>query len=44
MNVCSILEIKWKNKGSRFLGVFGKRQKLWLSRNSCGIERVEVLD
>ena len=36
-------EVRWKNKDTRFLGVFGRRYKLWWSENSSGIGRVGVL-
>ena len=40
---CGLQEIRWKNKGTRFLGVFGRRFKLWWSGNSSGIGRVGIL-
>ena len=42
MDVCNLQEVRWKNKGTRFLGVFGRRYKLW-SRNSSSIGGVEIL-
>ena len=31
-----IQEVRWKNEGTRFLGVFGRRYKLWWSKYSAG--------
>ena len=43
VDVCGSQEVRWKNKGIRFLGVFGRRYKLWWSGNSSGIEGVGIL-
>ena len=43
VDVCGLQEARWKNKGNRFLEVFGQRYKLWWSANSSGIEEVGVL-
>ena len=43
VDVCGLQEVKWKNKDTRFLGVFGQRYKLWWSGNSSGIGGVGIL-
>ena len=41
VDVCGLQKVRWKNKGTRFLGVFGQRYKLWCSGNSSGIGGLE---
>ena len=41
--MCSLQEVRWKNEGTRFLGVFRQRYKLWWSENSSGIGGVGIL-
>ena len=43
VDVCGLQEVRWKNEGTRFLGVFRQRYKLWWSGNSSGIGRVGTL-
>jgi len=43
VDVCSIQEVRWKNKGVCFLGVVGRRYKLWWSGNSFGSGGVGIL-
>ena len=43
VGVCGLQEIRWKNEGTRFLGVFERRYKLWWSGNSSGIGGVGIL-
>ena len=43
VDVCGLQDVRWKNKGIQFLGVFGRRYKLWWSGNSSGIEGVGIL-
>ena len=43
VDVCGIQEVRWKNKGARFLGVIGRRYKLWWSGNSSGNGGVGIL-
>ena len=43
VDVCDLQEVRWKNEGPRFLGVFGQRYKLWWSGNSSGIGGVGIL-
>ena len=43
VDVCGLQEVRWKNEGTRFLGVFGRRYKLWWSGNSSGIGGVGIL-
>ena len=37
VDVCGLQKVRWKNEGTRFLGVFGQRNKLWFCGNSSGI-------
>ena len=41
--MCGLQEVRWKNEGTQFLGVFGQRYKLWWSGNSSGIGWVGIL-
>ena len=43
VNVCGLQEVRWKNEGTRFFGVFGRKYKLWWSGNSSGIRGVGIL-
>ena len=43
MDVCGLQEVRWKNERTPFLGVFGRRYKLWWSGNSSGIKKVRIL-
>ena len=43
VDVCGLQEVWWKNEGTRVLGVFGRRYKLWWSGNSSGIGGVGIL-
>ena len=36
-------EVRWKNEGTRFLGVFRRRYKLWWSGNRSAIGGVRIL-
>jgi len=42
VDVCSI-QVRWKYKGARFLGVIGRRYKLWWSGNSSSTGGVGIL-
>ena len=41
--MCGLQEVRWKNEGIRFLGVFGRSYKLWWSGNSSGIGGMGIL-
>ena len=43
VGVCGLQEVRWKNEGTRFLGVFGRKYRLWWSENSSGIGVVGIL-
>ena len=43
MNACCLQEVRWREQGVRFVGVKGRRYKLWWSGNSDGMEAVGVL-
>ena len=43
MDVCCLQEVRWRGQGARFLGVKGRRYKLWWSGNSDGTGGVGVL-
>ena len=43
VDVCGLQEVRWKNKGTRFLAVVGWRYKFWWSGNSFGIRGVGIL-
>ena len=43
VDVCGLQKVRWKNEGTRFLRVFGRRYKLWWSGNSSGSGGVGVL-
>ena len=43
MDVCGLQEVRWKNEGTQFWGGFGRRYKLWWSKNSSGIGGVGIL-
>ena len=43
MNACCLQEVRWREQGVRFVGVKGRRYKLWWSGNSDGMEGVGVL-
>ena len=43
MDVCCLQEVKWRGQGARFLGVKGRRYKLWWSGYSDGTEGMGVL-
>ena len=40
--MCCLQEVRWRGQGARFMGVKGKRYKLWWSGNSDGMESVGV--
>ena len=41
--MCCLQEVRWRGQGVWFLGVRGRRYKLWLSGNSDGTGGVGVL-
>lgn len=43
VDVCCLQEVRWRGQGARFMGVKGRRYKLWWSGNSEGIGGVGVL-
>ncbi|XP_068738387.1 uncharacterized protein [Montipora capricornis] len=43
MDVCCLQEVRWRVQGARFIGVKGRRYKLWWSGNSDGTGGVRVL-
>ena len=43
VDVCCIQEVRWRGSGSRFLGVKGRRYKLWWSGNDSGVGGVGIL-
>ena len=43
MDMSCLQEVKWTGKGARFMGVKGRRYKLWWSGNNDGTEGVGVL-
>ena len=43
MDVCCLQEVRWRGQGAWFLGMKGRRSKLWWSRNSDGTGGVGVL-
>ena len=42
MDVCCLQEVRWRGQGAWFLGVKGRRYKLWWSGNSDGTGGVGV--
>ena len=43
MDVCCLQEVRWGGQGARFMGVKGRKYKLWRSGNSDGTGGVGVL-
>ena len=43
MDVCCLQEVRWREQGARFVGVKGRRYKLWWSGNSDVTRGVGVL-
>jgi len=43
VDVCCLQEVRWRGKGARFLGIRGRRYKLWWSGNTKGIGGVGIL-
>ena len=43
MDVCCLQEVRWRGQGAQFMGVKGRRYKLWWSGNSDGTRGVAVL-
>ena len=43
IDVCCLQEVRWRGQGARFMGVKGRRYKLWWSGNSDGTGGVGVL-
>ena len=43
VDVCGLQKVRSKNKGTRFLGVFRRRYKLWWFGNSSGFGGVGIL-
>ena len=43
MDVCCLQEVRWRGQGARFVGVKGRRYKLWWSGKSDGTGGVGVL-
>ena len=43
MDVCCLQEVRWRGQGAQFMGVKGRRYKLWWSGNSDGTGGVGVL-
>ena len=43
MDVCSLQEVRWRGQGARFVGVKGRRYKLWWSGNGNGTGGTGIL-
>ena len=43
VDVCCLQEVRWRGQGARFMGVKGRRYKLWWSGNEDGTGGVGVL-
>ena len=43
VDVYRLQEVRWRGQGAQFMGVKGKRYKLWWSENSDGTGGVGVL-
>lgn len=43
VDVCCLQEVRWRGQGSRFIGVQGRRYKLWWSGNDAGNGGVGIL-
>ena len=43
IDVCCLQEVRWRGQGARFMGMKGRRYKLWWSGNSDGTGYVRVL-
>ena len=43
MDVCCLQEVRWRAQGARFMGVKGRRYKLWWTWNTDGMRGVGVL-
>ena len=41
--MCCLQEVRWRRQGARFVGMKGRRYKLWWSGNSDGMGGVGVL-
>ena len=41
--MCCLQEVRWRGQGARFMGMKGRRYKLWWSGNSDGTGYVRVL-
>ena len=41
VDVCCIQEVRWKDRGARFVGTLGRRYKLWWSGNDAGFVGLE---
>lgn len=37
VDVCCLREVQWKGQGTRFLGIKGRKYKIWWSGNNEGI-------
>ena len=43
VDVCCVQEVRWRGQGARFIGVQGRRYKLWWSGSETGIGGVGIL-
>ena len=43
VDVCCLQKVRWRGQRARFMGVKGRRYKLWWSENSDGTGGVRVL-
>ena len=41
--MCCLQEVRWRGQGARFVGVRGRKYKLWCSGNNDGIDGVGIL-
>ena len=40
--MCCLLKVRWKGQGTRFVGIIGKKSRLWRSGNNYGIGSVQI--
>ena len=43
VDMCCLYEVRWRGQGAQFVGIRGRRYKLWWSRNNDAIEGVGIL-
>ena len=43
MDMCYLHEVRWRGQEARFIGIKGRRSKLWWSENNHGTGRVGIL-